>query len=167
MYNKVCFVCGSFDHVQDACNYHQKEMMVTRNNYTRVNYNYTAKKAHPSALRNMVPRAVLMKTSLRSFNTARHVNTAHPKQTVSSAKPMSHFSKPALSTIRRPIQKKTALTNRKFNQKVNTAKGKFYTAKPKAVYTSKPKAVNTAKPSSAVGNAVRANVANAIKASAY
>ncbi|GJT10865.1 ribonuclease H-like domain-containing protein [Tanacetum coccineum] len=36
-------------------------------------------KAHPSAHRNMVPRAVLMKTDLRSLNTARPVNTAHPK----------------------------------------------------------------------------------------
>ncbi|GKC09964.1 ribonuclease H-like domain-containing protein, partial [Tanacetum coccineum] len=37
---------------------------------------------------NMVPRAVLMKTGLRSLNTARPVNTAHPKTTVYSARPM-------------------------------------------------------------------------------
>ncbi|GJX24780.1 ribonuclease H-like domain-containing protein [Tanacetum coccineum] len=37
---------------------------------------------------NMVPRAILMKTGLRSFNTARPVNTAHPKTTVYSARPM-------------------------------------------------------------------------------
>ncbi|GJS43333.1 putative ribonuclease H-like domain-containing protein [Tanacetum coccineum] len=30
------------------CNYHQRERMVSGNNYTRVNYNYSAKKAHPS-----------------------------------------------------------------------------------------------------------------------
>ncbi|GKB67501.1 ribonuclease H-like domain-containing protein [Tanacetum coccineum] len=65
MYNKACFVCGSFDHVQADCNYHQRERVVSGNNYTRVNYNYSAKKAHPSAHRNMVPRAVLMKTGLR------------------------------------------------------------------------------------------------------
>ncbi|GJT48221.1 hypothetical protein Tco_0974378 [Tanacetum coccineum] len=46
---------------------------------------------------NMVPRSVLMKTSLRSLNTARLVNTAHPKTTVYSARPMSHFSKSAQS----------------------------------------------------------------------
>ncbi|GJW96018.1 putative ribonuclease H-like domain-containing protein [Tanacetum coccineum] len=34
---------------------------------------------HPNAQRNMVPRAVLMKTGLKPFNTARTVNTAHPK----------------------------------------------------------------------------------------
>ncbi|GJW58402.1 putative ribonuclease H-like domain-containing protein [Tanacetum coccineum] len=79
MYNKACFVCGSFDHVQADCNYHQRERVVSRNNYTRVDYNYSAKKAHPSAHRNMVPKAVLMKSGLRPLNTARPINTAHPK----------------------------------------------------------------------------------------
>ncbi|GJV65525.1 putative ribonuclease H-like domain-containing protein [Tanacetum coccineum] len=74
MYNKACFVCGSFNHVQDHCNYHQRERVVSRNNHTRVNYNDTAKQAHPSAHRNIVPRAVLMKTGLRPLN------TAHPKK---------------------------------------------------------------------------------------
>ncbi|GKC89889.1 ribonuclease H-like domain-containing protein [Tanacetum coccineum] len=35
MYNKACFVCGSFDHVQADCNYHQRERVVSGNNYTR------------------------------------------------------------------------------------------------------------------------------------
>ncbi|GJZ67319.1 hypothetical protein Tco_0630559 [Tanacetum coccineum] len=73
------------------CNYHKKERLVSGNNYTRVNYNYSAKKTHPSAQRNMVPRAVLIKTGLRSLNTARPVNTVHPKTIVYSARPMSHF----------------------------------------------------------------------------
>ncbi|GJX20246.1 ribonuclease H-like domain-containing protein [Tanacetum coccineum] len=80
------------------CNYHQKERVVFGNNYTRVNYNYSAKKAYPSAHRNMVPRAVLMKTGLRSLNIARPVNTAHPKTIVFSARSMPHFSKSAQST---------------------------------------------------------------------
>ncbi|GKD10688.1 hypothetical protein Tco_1190373 [Tanacetum coccineum] len=42
---------------------------------------------------NMVPRAVLMKTGIRSLNTVRPVNTAHPKTIVYSARPMSHVSK--------------------------------------------------------------------------
>ncbi|GKB35708.1 putative ribonuclease H-like domain-containing protein [Tanacetum coccineum] len=58
-------------------NYHQKEKVVSGNNYTRVNYNYSAKKAHPSAHKNIVPRAVLMKTGLRSLNTAKPMG--HPK----------------------------------------------------------------------------------------
>ncbi|GJX65184.1 putative ribonuclease H-like domain-containing protein [Tanacetum coccineum] len=70
------------------CNYHQRERVEFRNNYTRVNYNYSAKKSHPNAHRNMVPRVVLMKSGLRSLNTARPVTTAHPKTTVYSARPM-------------------------------------------------------------------------------
>ncbi|GJZ48608.1 putative ribonuclease H-like domain-containing protein [Tanacetum coccineum] len=97
----------------------------------------------------MAPRAVLMKTGLRLLNTARPVNTAHPKTTAYSARPMSHFSKLAQSTIKRPYQIRTSLTNKNFSQKVNTAKGKFYTARPKAV--------NTARPNSTVVNAVREN----------
>ncbi|GKF28313.1 hypothetical protein Tco_0094655, partial [Tanacetum coccineum] len=71
------------------CNYHQRERVQSRNKYTRVNYNYSAKKTYPSAHRNMVPRAV---------NTIRPVTTAHPKITVYSARPMSYFSKSAQST---------------------------------------------------------------------
>ncbi|GJX63291.1 putative ribonuclease H-like domain-containing protein [Tanacetum coccineum] len=110
MYNKACFVCGSFDHLQTNCNYHQRERVVSRSNYTRVNYNYSAQKAHPSAQRNMVPRAVLIKNGIRTLNTARPVNTAHPKTTVYSARPMS----------------------------LNSVKGKFYTARPKAVNNARP-----------------------------
>ncbi|GKE88810.1 hypothetical protein Tco_1566285, partial [Tanacetum coccineum] len=90
---------------------------------------------------NIVPIAVLMKTGLRPL-------TIHPKTTVYSAKPMSHFSKSAQSTVKRPYQMRTALT-KKISPKVNTTKGKFYTARPKAV--------NTARPNTAVVNAVRAN----------
>ncbi|GJV36546.1 putative ribonuclease H-like domain-containing protein [Tanacetum coccineum] len=98
---------------------------------------------------NMVPRAILMKTDLRSLNTARPVNTAHPKTTVYSARLMSRFSESAQPTVKRHYQTRTALTNKNFSQKVNTSKGKFYTARPKAV--------NTARPNSAVVNVVRAD----------
>ncbi|GKA26766.1 hypothetical protein Tco_0712875 [Tanacetum coccineum] len=109
------------------CNYHQKERIVYENNYTKVNYNYSGKKAHPTAHRNIVPRAVLMKTGLRPLNTAR----------------------PAQSTMKRPYQMRTTLTNKIFYQKVNTAKGKVNTARLKVV--------NTARPNTAVVNAVRSN----------
>ncbi|GJS08123.1 ribonuclease H-like domain-containing protein [Tanacetum coccineum] len=132
------FLCGSFDHLQTNCNYHQMERVVSGSNYTRVNYNYSAQKAHPSAQRNMVPRAVLMKNGLRTLNTARPVNTAHPKTTVYSARPMSRFSKSAQSTVKRPFYTRTTLTNKNLSQKVNTAKGNFYTAKLKAVNTARP-----------------------------
>ncbi|GKD13888.1 hypothetical protein Tco_1198295, partial [Tanacetum coccineum] len=150
MYNKARFVYGSFDHVQAHCNYHQRERVISGNTYTKVNYNYSAKKAYPSAHRNMVPRAVLMKIGLRSLNTVRPVNIAHLKTTVYSARPMSRFYKLAHSTVYRPYQIRTTLTNKNFSQKVNTAKGKFYTARP----------------NSAVVNVVRENEVNAVKDSA-
>ncbi|GJS93712.1 ribonuclease H-like domain-containing protein [Tanacetum coccineum] len=73
--------------------------------------------SHPSPKRNMVPKAVLMRSGLVSFTTARPVNTAQPKSIVNSARPM---------------------TNR-----VNNVSGKnVNTARPKAVVnTAKPKAV--------------------------
>ncbi|GJT87721.1 ribonuclease H-like domain-containing protein [Tanacetum coccineum] len=130
-------------------NYHQREKVVSGNNYTRLNYNYSAKNTHPSAQRNMIPRAVLMKTGLRPLNTARPVTTAHPKTTVYSARPMSRFSKSTQSIVKRPYQTRTTLTNKNISQKVNAAKGKFYTARQKAV--------NTARPNPAVVNAMRSN----------
>ncbi|GJU95939.1 putative ribonuclease H-like domain-containing protein [Tanacetum coccineum] len=72
----------------------------------------------------MVPRAVLMKSGLVSVNTARQVNAAHSKTTVNAARPKSHFSKPAHSTIKRPIHKNTPFKNSNFNQRVNTVKDK-------------------------------------------
>ncbi|GKF71724.1 hypothetical protein Tco_0207838 [Tanacetum coccineum] len=107
----------------------------------------------------MVPRAVLMKIGLKPFNTARTIETAHPKSIVFSAKPMFHFSKTAQSTVRRPFQSKSVLSKKRFTHKVNTAKAQ-------AVNTTRLKAVKTAKPNSTIVNAVRVNQANAIKASA-
>ncbi|GKF90825.1 hypothetical protein Tco_0274526, partial [Tanacetum coccineum] len=74
---------------------HQREMVVSRNNYTMVKYNYYAKKTYPSAHRNMFPRTVLMKSVLKPLNTVTPVNTANPKTTDYSARPMSCFSKSA------------------------------------------------------------------------
>ncbi|GJW03252.1 hypothetical protein Tco_1562108 [Tanacetum coccineum] len=87
----------------------------------------------------MVPRAVLMKSSLVSVNTARQVNVAHIKIIVNAARPMSYLSKKAHSTVKRP----KAVVN---------------AARPKAV-------VNAARPK-AVVNAVKRNNVNAGKASA-
>ncbi|GJY09873.1 putative ribonuclease H-like domain-containing protein [Tanacetum coccineum] len=131
----------------------------------KVNYNYSTKRTHSNAQRNMVPRAVLMKTVLKPFNTARTVNTAHPKSTVFSAKPMSCFPKIAQSTVRRPIQSKTALSNKRFTHKVNTAKAQAVsTARLQAINTARPKTVKIARPNFAVVNAVRVNQANDVKA---
>ncbi|GJW43419.1 putative ribonuclease H-like domain-containing protein [Tanacetum coccineum] len=136
MYNKACFVCSSFNHVQSNCPHHQRKRMVTGNNYNREDYDYYAK------------RAVLLKSGLTPFSTARPVYTAHPKPTVYSARSMTQFSKQAQSTVQRPFYKKTALTNTYFNQKVNTAR---------------PKAINSARSYTTQVNIVRANRINTVK----
>ncbi|GKC97068.1 putative ribonuclease H-like domain-containing protein, partial [Tanacetum coccineum] len=151
MYNKACFACGSFNHLQINCPNHQKKRMVTGNNYNRVDYDYYAKTSHPTAHRNMTPRAVLLKTGLKPLSTARPVYTAYPKPTIHCARPLTHFSKPAQTTVQRPFYKNTALTNRYFNQKVNTAR---------------PRVVNTARPYRAPVNTVRENGFNDVKPSA-
>ncbi|GJY67108.1 ribonuclease H-like domain-containing protein [Tanacetum coccineum] len=111
MFNKACYVCGSFDHLQVDCNYHQKQFQNQRmvkpvwNNAQRVSHQNFAKKTHLYAKKNLVPRAVLMKSGLVSVNTARQINATHSKTTVNAARPM-----------------------------VNTARDKnFNTARPKAV----------------------------------
>ncbi|GKA13784.1 putative ribonuclease H-like domain-containing protein [Tanacetum coccineum] len=68
------------------------------NNAQRVNHQNFAKKTHPCAKKNLVLRAVLMKSHLVSVNTAKQVNAAHSKTTVNAARPMSYLSKTAHST---------------------------------------------------------------------
>ncbi|GJZ85407.1 hypothetical protein Tco_0650746 [Tanacetum coccineum] len=134
------------------------------NNAQSVNHQNFAKKTHPCAKKNMVPRAVLMKSGLVSINTARQniskiavsvntarqVNTTHSKTTVNDARPMSYLSKTANSTVKRPIHKNTAFKNSNINQTINTVRGKN---------------VNTARPK-AVVNVVQGNNVNVVKASA-
>ncbi|GJT19746.1 hypothetical protein Tco_0878452 [Tanacetum coccineum] len=165
MFNKACYVCGSFDHLQVDCNYHHKQFQKQRmvkpvwNNAQRVNHQNFAKKTHPCAKKNMVPRAVLMKSGLVSVNTARQVNVAHTKTTVNAARLMLDPSKIAHSTVKRPIYNNTTFKNSNFNQRVNTVKDKnVNTVRPKAV-------VNAARPK-AVVNAVKGNNVNVVKASA-
>ncbi|GKB11072.1 putative ribonuclease H-like domain-containing protein [Tanacetum coccineum] len=170
MFNKACYVCGSFDHLQVDCIYHQKQFQNKRivkpvwNNAQKVNHQNFAKKTHPYAKKNMVPRAALMKSSLVSINTARQnilktavsvntarqINTAHSKTTVIVARPMSYLTKTAHSTVKRPINNNTTFKNSNINQKVNTVRGKN---------------VNTARPK-AIVNAVQGNNVNAVRASA-
>ncbi|GJW29569.1 putative ribonuclease H-like domain-containing protein [Tanacetum coccineum] len=129
MYNKACFICGSFNHLQINCDNHQRRGIVSRNNYSRVD----AKTTHPSVHRNMSPKAVLLKTGLTPLNTVRPVNTAHPKTAVHSAKSKTHFFKQAQSTAKRPFYKQTTLTRRS----VHTAKRHYYNGRPRAVNTAR------------------------------
>ncbi|GJT57369.1 putative ribonuclease H-like domain-containing protein [Tanacetum coccineum] len=114
---------------------------------------------HPSPKRNMVPKAVLMRSGLVSLITARPVNTAQPRSIVNSTRPMTNVFNKAHSTVRRPINNKTTTKKSNFNQGVNTVKNKnVNTARTKAI-------VNTAKPK-VVLNAVKGNQVNVVKASA-
>ncbi|GJU05471.1 hypothetical protein Tco_1121901 [Tanacetum coccineum] len=120
------------------------------NNAQRVNHQNFDKKTHPSAKRNMVPRAVLMKSGLVSLNTTRQVNAAHSIIIVNAARSISYLSKTTHSTIKSPIHKNTIFKNSNVNQRVNTVRGKdFNTARPKVVV-----------------NVVKGNNVNAVKASA-
>ncbi|GKB73881.1 hypothetical protein Tco_0935293 [Tanacetum coccineum] len=105
---------------------------------------------HPSPKRNMVPKVVLVRSGLVSLTTVRPVNTAQPRTIVNSARPMKNVFNKAHSTVKRPINNKTATKNSNFNKRVNTVSGMN---------------VNTARPK-AVLNAVKGNQVNAIKASA-
>ncbi|GJU80396.1 ribonuclease H-like domain-containing protein [Tanacetum coccineum] len=123
--NKACFICGSFDHIQYSC---------------------------PNVHKQMVPRAVLMKTGLKTVNIARPVNTvrpsytAHPKSTVHCARPRTYFQNQAQSTIHRPFYKRTALTKRSYNQNVNTGRQNVNTVRARGFNAVKPSACWVWKP---------------------
>ncbi|GJU41708.1 putative ribonuclease H-like domain-containing protein [Tanacetum coccineum] len=105
---------------------------------------------HPSPKRNIIPKVVLMRSGLVSITTTRPVNTAQPRITVKSARPMTNNFNKELLPVRRPINNKTSTKNSNFNQGVNTVKDKnVNTARPKVV-------VNTVKPK-AVLNAIKGN----------
>ncbi|GJX61559.1 putative ribonuclease H-like domain-containing protein [Tanacetum coccineum] len=144
--NKACFICESFDHIQYSCPNQQRKRIVSGNNYNKKDNDYYSKTSHPSAHKHMAPRAVLMKTGLKSFNTARPVNTvrsvntgrpfstarsfntvrpfytAHPKLITHCARPRTYFQNQAQSTVHRPFYKRTSLTKRCFNQRFNTGR---------------------------------------------
>ncbi|GJW64495.1 hypothetical protein Tco_0116379 [Tanacetum coccineum] len=84
--NKTCFICGSFDHIQYSCPNQQRKRIVSGNNYNKKDNDYYSKTSHPSAHKHKAPRAVLMKTGLKSFNTARPVNTV---RSVNTGRPFS------------------------------------------------------------------------------
>nr|GEU65150.1 hypothetical protein [Tanacetum cinerariifolium] len=69
-----------------------------------------------------------------TVNTARPVNTAHPKTTMNAVKPRTYFSNSAHLIGKRPIQRKTTSKNSFINQRVNAVRNKqVNTARPKAV----------------------------------
>nr|GEV82187.1 retrovirus-related Pol polyprotein from transposon TNT 1-94 [Tanacetum cinerariifolium] len=142
----------------------------------RVNHRNFATNTQPCPKRNIVPRAVLIKSGIKSvnaarqnftkatvtLNTARLVNTVQPRTTVNNVGAIKNVINKAYSTARRPITNRTTSKNSKINQKVNTVRATHVnTARPK-VNTARPK-VKTARPKV---NTVQGNHVNAVKASA-
>ncbi|GKE91324.1 hypothetical protein Tco_1572419 [Tanacetum coccineum] len=106
---------------------------------------------HLSPKRNMVSKAVLMRSGLVSLT------TAQPRTIVNSKRPMINVFNKAHSTVKRPINNKTTTKNSNFNKRVNTVSGKN-------VNTTRPKAVVNAARLKAVLNAVKGNQVNVVKA---
>ncbi|GKC17673.1 hypothetical protein Tco_1014455 [Tanacetum coccineum] len=79
---KACFMYGSFDHIQYSCPNQQRKRIVRGNTYNKKDNDYYSKTSHSSAHKHMAPRAVLMKTGLKSFNTAWPVNTIRSVKSV-------------------------------------------------------------------------------------
>jgi hypothetical protein len=80
---KACYECGSFEHLMNNCINYQKPVW---NQYKRVNHQNFSKKTHPHPNRNMVPRAVLMRSgATRSIITAQSKRPFQNKTTVSTA----------------------------------------------------------------------------------
>ncbi|GJV38960.1 ribonuclease H-like domain-containing protein [Tanacetum coccineum] len=71
--NKACYVCGSFNHLIKDCDFYEKKMVEKPvwNNARRVNHQNSQRMSHPHPKENFVPRAVLMKSGLKTLNTTR------------------------------------------------------------------------------------------------
>ncbi|GJS72235.1 hypothetical protein Tco_0705076 [Tanacetum coccineum] len=102
---------------------------------------------HPHPKGNFVPKAVLMKSGIKtlntagqnfskaavSVNTARPINTAYPRPTVISARTTSNVFNRAHTHVRRPFNKSTTNKNINLKENFNTVKGYVITVGPKAV----------------------------------
>ncbi|GJZ61016.1 putative reverse transcriptase domain-containing protein [Tanacetum coccineum] len=118
---KACFVCGSFNHLIKDCDFHDNKMVekpvATKSGQVSVNA------AKQSSLR-----------ATASISTARPVNTAALNQKLNDALPTPYSYFQAHSPVKKPIKKRTAVTDINFNKKINTAKVyNVTTAGPKAV----------------------------------
>ncbi|GJW99184.1 putative ribonuclease H-like domain-containing protein [Tanacetum coccineum] len=145
MYNKACFICGSFNHVQKNCTYHQKKKVVSGNNYNRVDNDYYAKTSHHRTHKNMTPRAVLLRTGLKPLSTAkpRIVNTARSYRTpVNTVRPRIVNTARSYRTPVNTVRPRIVNTARSYRTLVNTVR---------------PRVVNTARPNRTSVNAARAN----------
>ncbi|GJY59883.1 putative ribonuclease H-like domain-containing protein [Tanacetum coccineum] len=131
------------------CDLYEKKMVekIVWKNARRVNHQNYQRMTHPHPKGNFVPKAVLMKSGIKSLNiarqnllkaavlvnTARPINTAYPRQIVNSAMKASNVLNKAHTHVRRPFNKSTTNKNSNLKEKVNTVKGDVTTVGPKAV----------------------------------
>ncbi|GKE50152.1 hypothetical protein Tco_1481410, partial [Tanacetum coccineum] len=139
----------NFNHLIKDCDLYKKKMVekTVWNNARRANYQNSQRMTHPHPKGNFVPKAVLMKSGIKSLNTvgqnfskaavsvniARPINTAYPRPTVNSERKASKFLNKAHTHVKRPFNKSTTNKNSNLKEKVNTVKGDVTTAGPKAV----------------------------------
>nr|GEV60364.1 hypothetical protein [Tanacetum cinerariifolium] len=115
------------------------------NNTRKVNHQSSLRMSNPHPKRNLVPKAVLIRSGFKtlntarqnssravvSVNTARQINITYPRPIVNNARPLSNVFNRAPSHDKRPINNRIAYKN---SQKVNTVKAKHVnTARPKAI----------------------------------
>ncbi|GJR56737.1 hypothetical protein Tco_1498899 [Tanacetum coccineum] len=147
--NKAGYECGSFNHLIKDCDFYEKKMVekTVWNNARRVNHQNSQRMAHPHPKGNFVPKAVLMKSGIKtlntagqnfskaavSVNTARPINTAYPRPKVNSARTTSNVFIRAHTHVRRPFNKSITNKNSNLKEKVNTVKGNVTTVGPKVV----------------------------------
>ncbi|GKD65729.1 putative ribonuclease H-like domain-containing protein [Tanacetum coccineum] len=134
---------------------------------------------HPHLKGNFVPKAVLIKSGIKtlntagqnfskaaiSVNTARPINTTYPGPTVNSARTTLNVFNRAHSHVRQSFNKSTTNKNNNLNEKVNTIKGNVTTTGPKVV-VSDIKGNVTTNGLKAVVSDNKGNEANIVKASA-
>ncbi|GJR85022.1 ribonuclease H-like domain-containing protein [Tanacetum coccineum] len=130
---KACFVCGSFNHLIKDCDFHDKRMVQkpVLNNVKKETGQREVRPVWTNAMtvnhqkisnsgRNFAPTAVLTKSGLVPFSTARQ-SFSRTTTPVSAARSFN-TAVPSHSPLRRPFYQQTALKNRNLNNKVNTTK---------------------------------------------
>ncbi|GKE90205.1 ribonuclease H-like domain-containing protein, partial [Tanacetum coccineum] len=136
--NKACYECGSFNHLIKDCDLYEKKMVekTVCNNARRANHQKFQRITHPHPKENFVPKAVLMKSGIKSLNTvglnfskavvsvntARPINIAYPRPTVNSARTTSNVFNREHTHVKRPFNKSTTNKNNNLKEKVNTVK---------------------------------------------
>ncbi|GJY19477.1 hypothetical protein Tco_0390968 [Tanacetum coccineum] len=117
------------------------------NNARMANHQNSQRITHRHLKGNFVPKAVLMKSGIKSLNTvgqnflkpvvsvktSRLINTAYSRPTMNSARKASNVFNKAHTHVKRPFNKSITNKNSNLKEKVNTVKGDVSTAGPKVV----------------------------------